>query len=113
MCEGLVLDELKKSNFVIYASVVLDELKKAKLFLVLLIFLQKNVNPSCGSLQWIDPEIFYKSVEIIQEEDKKIGSDVLTGELKKLSEQVGREARSLKLILIISVIVLCIVVILK
>ena len=75
--------------------------------------MQKNVNPDCGFLQWIDPEICYKSVEIIQEEDNNIGGDVLAGELKKLSEQVGREARSLKLILIISVIVLCIVVILK
>lgn len=78
-----------------------------------MIFLQKNVNPGCGFLQWIDPEICYKSVEIIQEEDNNIGCDVLAGELKKLSEQVGREARSLKLIVVISVIVLCIVVILK
>ena len=51
--------------------------------------------------------------DVVRKEDEQIGSDALASELKKLSQQVGREARSLKLMLIISVIVLCVVVILK
>lgn len=80
------------------------------------VYLQKNKDRGCGMLEWIDPQMCKRSLQIIPGLLKKINklearetedvsetnmNNEVDIELKKLREKIGDESRKLKMYMMV------------